>query len=122
MQPFFGLFNLGSGEIILILALLLILIGAKKLPELAKGLGQGLFEFRKRVDDEATEAGRSLGGIYGKPATEALTHDNQVAELYDPAVLQKDSKPHNRSNALLSLFRRFVMRLRRLLRPKRSAS
>ena len=43
----FGLFNLGGGEIILILALVLILFGAKRLPELAKGLGQGIKEFKK---------------------------------------------------------------------------
>jgi len=113
MQPFFGLFNLGGGEIILILALVPILVGAKKLPDLAKGLGQGFFQFPKAIDDESSEAGRSLGGIYGKPATEALTHDNQVAELYDPAVLEKD--PHNRCNVQRSFLRRFMMRLRRLL-------
>ena len=42
MNPLFGLFNLGGGEIILILVLVLVLFGAKKLPELAKGLGQGI--------------------------------------------------------------------------------
>ena len=47
MNPMFGLFNLGGGEIILILAMVLILFGAKKLPELAKGLGQGINEFKK---------------------------------------------------------------------------
>ena len=47
MNTMFGLFNLGGGEIILILALVLILFGAKKLPELAKGLGQGIKEFKK---------------------------------------------------------------------------
>jgi sec-independent protein translocase protein TatA len=47
MNPMFGLFNLGGGEIVLILALVLILFGAKKLPELAKGLGQGIKEFKK---------------------------------------------------------------------------
>ncbi|SRR6266481_5303493 len=116
MQPFFGLFNLGGAEIILILALVLILFSAKKLPDLAKGLGDGLLKFRKRVDDEATEAGRSLGGIYGKPGAEALTPDNQVAELYDPDILENDSAPQKRNNILLSLFRKFVTRLRRFLR------
>jgi len=29
-----------------------------------------------------------VGRIFGKPAADALTPDNQVAELYDPAVLQ----------------------------------
>ena len=54
-----GLFNLGGGEIILILALILILFGAKKLPELAKGLGQGIKEFKKatkEVTDEVSSA------------------------------------------------------------------
>jgi sec-independent protein translocase protein TatA len=55
----FGIFNLGGGEIILILALILIMFGAKKLPELAKGLGQGIKEFKKatrEVTDEVTNA------------------------------------------------------------------
>ena len=55
----FGLFNLGGGEIILILALVLILFGAKKLPELAKGLGTGIKEFKKatrEVTDEVHNA------------------------------------------------------------------
>ena len=47
MNTMFGLFNLGGGEIILILAIILVLFGAKKLPELAKGLGQGIKEFKK---------------------------------------------------------------------------
>ena len=47
MNVMLGLFNLGGGEIILILALVLILFGAKKLPELAKGLGTGIKEFKK---------------------------------------------------------------------------
>jgi len=42
-----ALFNFGGGEIILILAIVLILFGAKRLPDLAKGLGQGIKEFRK---------------------------------------------------------------------------
>jgi len=45
-----AIFNLGGGEIILILAIVLILFGAKKLPELAKGLGQGIKEFKKATD------------------------------------------------------------------------
>jgi sec-independent protein translocase protein TatA len=55
----FGLFNLGGGEIILVLALVLILFGAKKLPELAKGLGTGIKEFKKatrEVTDEVQNA------------------------------------------------------------------
>jgi sec-independent protein translocase protein TatA len=50
-----AIFNLGGGEIILILAIVLILFGAKKLPELAKGLGQGIKEFKKATRDVSSE-------------------------------------------------------------------
>jgi sec-independent protein translocase protein TatA len=51
VNPMLAIFNLGGGEIILILAVVLILFGAKKLPELAKGLGQGIREFKKAADN-----------------------------------------------------------------------
>lgn len=56
----FGLLNLGGMEIILILALVLILFGAKKLPELAKGLGQGIKEFKKATREVTDEVQRSM--------------------------------------------------------------
>jgi len=56
----FGLFNLGGTEIILILALVLILFGAKKLPELAKGLGQGIKEFKKATRDVTDEVQNAM--------------------------------------------------------------
>src|SRR5437867_2111898 len=46
---------LGGWEIILILAVVLILFGAKKLPELAKGLGQGIKEFKKATREVTSE-------------------------------------------------------------------
>jgi len=45
----------GGWEIILILAVVLILFGAKKLPELAKGLGQGIKEFKKATREVTDE-------------------------------------------------------------------
>jgi sec-independent protein translocase protein TatA len=41
-----GMFNLGGGEIFLIIAVVLLLFGGKKIPELAKGLGRGIREFK----------------------------------------------------------------------------
>ncbi len=55
MNTMLGLFNLGGGEIILILAIVLILFGAKKLPELAKGLGQGIKEFKQATHNASAE-------------------------------------------------------------------
>jgi TatA/E family protein of Tat protein translocase len=41
------MFGLGFGELLIIFLIALIFIGPKKLPELAKGLGQGIREFQK---------------------------------------------------------------------------
>jgi len=41
------MFGLGGQELIVILIIILLLFGAKKLPELAKGLGKGMNEFKK---------------------------------------------------------------------------
>lgn len=47
--------NLGAGEIILIILVILLLFGAKKIPELAQGLGKGMKEFKKAVRDVEEE-------------------------------------------------------------------
>ena len=43
--------NIGSTEIILIVLAILILFGAKKIPELAQGVGKGMREFKKALKD-----------------------------------------------------------------------
>ncbi len=51
--------SLGFGEILLILFIVLLIFGAKRLPELARGLGQGMREFKKatsEIQDEITSA------------------------------------------------------------------
>tara|TARA_Y100000588_G_scaffold241667_1_gene255626 strand:+ start:1277 stop:1594 length:318 start_codon:yes stop_codon:yes gene_type:complete len=50
---------LGMWETIAILAVVLILFGAKKLPELAKGLGKGIREFKKASTDVQGEFQRN---------------------------------------------------------------
>ena len=43
------MFNLGTGELLLIFLVILLLFGAKRLPELARGLGKGINEFKDAV-------------------------------------------------------------------------
>jgi sec-independent protein translocase protein TatA len=49
--------NIGATEIILVLFVILVFFGAKKIPELAQGLGKGIREFKKatrEIEDEVT--------------------------------------------------------------------
>ena len=108
-------FNLGGGEIILFLTLVLILLGAKRLPDITRTLGKGVFEFRKAsrkiaadLDEEASDAGKSFGGINGGLAFEGLSPDNRVAELYDPAFLGQKPFRYRRFSRWCALLARRV--------------
>jgi sec-independent protein translocase protein TatA len=52
VQPL-ALFNIGPTELILILLIVLLLFGGKRLPDLAKGLGQSIREFKKATNEDA---------------------------------------------------------------------
>lgn len=58
--------NLGPTEIVLIILVIVVLFGAKKLPELGRGLGQGIKEFKKSakgiMDDEEEKADKPKPG------------------------------------------------------------
>ena len=43
--------NLGMGELLIIMFVVLILFGGKKIPEIAKNLGKGISEFKKGLND-----------------------------------------------------------------------
>ena len=49
------MFGLGAGELFLIFIIALLFLGPKKLPELAKGLGQAVREFQKARDEMMNE-------------------------------------------------------------------
>jgi sec-independent protein translocase protein TatA len=44
--------NLGGGELLIVAAVVMLLFGAKKLPEFARSLGKAKGEFKKGLDDE----------------------------------------------------------------------
>ncbi|WP_316838707.1 twin-arginine translocase TatA/TatE family subunit [Pedobacter gandavensis] len=52
--------NMGSGEIMLILVVVLLLFGGKKLPELAKGLGKGIREFKDASEGVKREIHKNI--------------------------------------------------------------
>ena len=50
-----GLFNLGTGEIIIIAIVILLLFGGKKIPELMRGIGKGVCNFKEGLNDVTDE-------------------------------------------------------------------
>lgn len=77
-----AVFGLSGGELILVLAAVLILFGAKKIPDFAKGLGQGIKEFKKasrEVQDEIERAGEELHSPPPPPAPEPKAPEATVA-------------------------------------------
>jgi len=54
------MFGLGPWELLVIFLVILLLFGAKRLPEIAKGLGKGINEFKKSVKDTSDELKSSL--------------------------------------------------------------
>ena len=55
MNTSFVLFALGPGQIFLILLVVLLLFGGRKIPELMKGLGTGIKEFKNASKEEEKE-------------------------------------------------------------------
>lgn len=77
--------NFGGPDLIIILLIILVLFGAKKLPELAKGLGQAIKEFQKAKDEFGDELHKAA-----KTDTPASTPNVQPAQS---TVARTDGAP-----------------------------
>jgi sec-independent protein translocase protein TatA len=66
---FGGIF--GPGELIVVFIGILVLFGAKKIPEFAKGLGQGIKEFKKASSDVTNELHNAMNQETPPPAPPA---------------------------------------------------
>ena len=56
LNSIFLLFGLGGSEMIIVLVIVLLLFGGKKIPELMKGLGKGVKEFKDASKGEDSSA------------------------------------------------------------------
>ncbi|MDE0031313.1 MAG: Sec-independent protein translocase protein TatB [Deltaproteobacteria bacterium] len=65
------MFGIGMPELLLILAVALIVLGPKKLPEMARALGRGLAEFRRTTDDMKRELQTAADEIETPPSSES---------------------------------------------------
>ncbi len=84
------MFGIGMPELLLILALALIVLGPKKLPELAKTLGKGLAEFR-RATDEIKDEFRQMEHEIDESSTAATPKNDPPLEK--PAEPPPPTKP-----------------------------
>jgi sec-independent protein translocase protein TatA len=64
--------SIGGQELFLILLIVLVFFGAKKLPELARGLGQGIREFRKASRDVQEEVEKEVKKLDEKNDTKPI--------------------------------------------------
>jgi sec-independent protein translocase protein TatA len=109
--PVLEFLNMGGGEIMLILAVVLLLFGGKKLPELARGLGKGIRDFKDASEGVKREIHRNINAVdldvdlnaptstdYAattKPATPTLEEQMypSAAVSKEPINLTKDVEP-----------------------------
>ncbi len=67
-------FGLGFGETVIIFAVFLLLFGAKRLPELASGMGKGIRDFKRAInglDENAIQANADQNYLQAAPAAAA---------------------------------------------------
>jgi sec-independent protein translocase protein TatA len=79
--------NLGGPDLLIILLIVLVLFGAKKLPELARGLGQAIKEFQKAKDefsDELHKAGQNDTTAKTNPPQSTVPQNPPTGAQPDP--------------------------------------
>ena len=80
------MFGIGTTELVIIMFIILLIFGAKKLPELAQGLGKGIREFKKASTDIQDELSMN-------------TPDEQIRSTVDE---KKDDKKDDKKDAVKS--------------------
>lgn len=75
--------NLGFGEILVILIIVLLLFGAKRIPEIAGSMGKGIREFKRNISD----ADRTLrDSVTDRPADRLASPPPDEVRSEDPAT------------------------------------
>ena len=90
--------GIGSSELLIILVIVLLLFGSKKLPELARGLGKSMREFKKATTDieedfrEAMEAEPQPTASSDKKAESGKKDGKETSEKKDAKVETAEKK------------------------------
>lgn len=74
-------FNIATGEIFMVLLVLVLLFGTKQIPQIARGLGKGIRQFKNATSDIQEEI------------TKTAQEVNKQAEMANPLKTNEKSKP-----------------------------
>jgi TatA/E family protein of Tat protein translocase len=85
------MFGIGMPELLLILGLALIVLGPKKLPELARALGKGLSEFRRATDELKDEFRQMERDVEDSPPATTAKVDPVIDNPAEPAAAHPTS-------------------------------
>ena len=88
-----SLFNLAGPDLIIILGIVLLMFGAKKLPELARGMGQAVKEFSKAKDEFEREVTKTTEEITIREPKEKQLHVKSEPETVAAAPSAPSTTP-----------------------------
>ena len=90
------MFGIGTTELLVILFIILLVFGSKKLPELAQGLGKGIREFKKASNEIQDELDLNKPISSRSTATETTTEEGEPEDTSDNEEKQeKKEKSEN---------------------------
>lgn len=89
--------NIGTQEMILILVVVLLLFGGKKLPEMARGLGRGIREFKDASEGIKREVSEQINKAATTQAEEAKPNEHEQDLHRQPPHVVKTEVPIERS-------------------------
>ncbi len=90
------MFGIGMPELLLILGLALIVLGPKKLPELAKALGKGMAEFRRATDELKQEFRQMEHEVDDSPQIMAAQDEQPLENPTEPAGADSTAAPEKK--------------------------
>jgi sec-independent protein translocase protein TatA len=93
MTPVFGFLGMGGTELIIVFGAVLLLFGPKKLPELARGLGKGIREFKKASNEVTEELQRAVEEPPAPTPAPKLPPEGSTTEQAVPHTTEPSAPP-----------------------------
>lgn len=88
--PIAFLGSLGTPEIVLIFLVMLLLFGAKKLPQLARGIGKSMGEFKRAREEFEQEITRGEDELDIKKPVKPVARETRVDEEVEPEIIRNE--------------------------------